>query len=167
MVDGEFYCCFYGGNKKENSFIFIYKKHPSYKTSCYAALNTFSSMLFKDDLITKNPIELRKATIEEKQQLLDAIKVRNYEWDVDKKVLIKITPKFDISSLQHFDKVLVRDCNTHKWKCGFYDSYMKGNPFPFITIVTCYKQCIPYNTQTKDLVGTNKMPPEKYINWEE
>lgn len=166
MIDGEFYYCFYG-NRKENSFIFIYKKHTLYKTRCYAAINTRFSLLFRDDLITSNPIQLRKATKEEKQQLLDAIKIRNYEWDADKKVLIKIESKFNINNLQPFDKVLVRDCNTHKWKCDFYDSYMEGNPFPFVTTTNCYKQCIPYNTQTKDLAGKTEMPPEKYINWEE
>ena len=78
-----------------------------------------------------------------------------------------IEPKFDISTFQPFDKVLARDCNTHKWKCGFYDSYMKGGSFPFVTTVSAYKQCIPYNTETKYLAGTQKMPPEKYITWEE
>lgn len=112
MVDGEFYYCCYSHNKKENSFIFIYEKHMLYKTKCYVALSPHSSLLFQNDLITNNNenlTELRKATVEEKQQLLDAIKIRNYEWDSIKKVLIKITPKFDILSLRPFDKVLVRD----------------------------------------------------------
>lgn len=165
MIDGEFYYCSCD-YRKENNFIFIYKKHTSCKTRCYVALSILSSILFKDETITQNPTELRKATEKEKQQLLNVIKIRNYEWDADKKVLIKITPKFNISSFQHFDKVLVRDNDAQSWKCDFYDNYRKENPFPFITIVTCYKQCIPYNIQTKDLAGTNNMPPEKYINWE-
>ena len=113
MIDGEFYYCCYSHNKKENSFIFIYEKHMLYKTKCYVALNPCISVLIENDLITNNNenlTELRKATVEEKQQLLDFIKIRNYEWDADKKVLIKIEPKFNISSFQPFDKVLVRDC---------------------------------------------------------
>lgn len=170
MVDGEFYYCCYSHNKKENSFIFIYKKHLLYKTKCYVALNPCISVLFENDLITNNNenlTELRKATVEEKQQLLDFIKIKNYEWDADKKVLIKIEPKFNISSFQPFDKVLVRDCDAYKWRCDFFESYIKGADLPFHTLNSWYKQCIPYNNETKHLVDTKKMPPKKYINWEE
>lgn len=169
MIDGEFYYCCYSHNKKENSFIFIYEKHMLYKTKCYIALNPCISVLFENDLITNNEnlTELRKATVEEKQQLLDFIKIRNYEWDADKKVLIKIEPEFNISSFQPFDKVLVRDCVAYKWRCDFFKSYIKGADLPFHTFNGWYKQCIPYNNETKHLVDTNRMPLEKYINWEE
>lgn len=171
MIDGEFYYCFYGDNQKENSFIFIYKKHLLYETKCYIALSMLHSILCKESLITnnnKNITELRRATEEEKQQLLNAIKRDGYKWDADKKELVKIEPKFDISKFQHFDKVLVRDCDTHNWKCDFYDSYSEGiDYYQFKTIYNCYAQCIPYNNETKHLVGTSEMPPKKYITWEE
>lgn len=167
MIDGEFYYCSYGNDQIENKFIFIYKKHTLYKTRCYAAINIRYSILFKDDLITNNPIELRKATVEEKQQLLDAIKIRNYAWDSIKKVLIKITPKFNISSFQHFDKVLVRDCNDSKWQCNLFNTLNKNSKWRFSCIGGLYKQCIPYNEETKHLADTIDIPPKKYINWEE
>ena len=166
MIDGEFYRCFYG-NKKENSFIFIYKKHASYKTSCYVALSTLSSVLFKDDLITNNPTELRKATEEEKHQLLDAIKIRNYKWDFVKKELIKIEPKFDITTFKPFDKVLVRDRNIDTWHCDLFDRLNDPSRYLFICIGGVYHQCIPYNNETKYLYKTNETPPKKYITWEE
>lgn len=78
-----------------------------------------------------------------------------------------IEPKFNISTLQPFDKVLVRDINMQMWKCDFYDSYMKELNTPFRTINSWYKQCIPYNDETMHLANTNKIPPKKYINWEE
>ena len=78
-----------------------------------------------------------------------------------------IEPKFDISTLQPFDKVLVRDHHTQKWKCDFYDRYEKQASILFRTIYSWYAQCIPYNDETKHLVGTTKMPPKKYITWEE
>lgn len=168
MVDGEFYYCFYGDNQKENSFIFIYKKHMIYKTKCYAALSLLSSVLFRDNLITNNNenlTELRKATEEEKQRLLNAIKIRNYEWDADKKELIKIELKFDINTLKPFDKVLIRDNDAQSWRCDFYNSYVKSSVFPFITVRGIYKQCIPYNEDTKHLVSSNELPSEKYITW--
>lgn len=78
-----------------------------------------------------------------------------------------IEPKFDINTLQHFDKVLVRDCVAYKWKCDFFESYIKETDLPFHTLNSWYKQCIPYNNETKHLVDTKEMPPKKYITWEE
>ena len=168
MIDGEFYCCSYD-TRKENRFIFIYEKHPLYKTKCYVALGMFGSVLFKDDLIASNNniTELRRATEKEKKQLLNAIKIRNYEWDADKKALIKIEPKFNISSFQPFDKVLTRDWDDSVWRCNFYECFTRGMDYPFLTMHGLYKQCIPYNDETKHLVRTNEMPPKKYITWEE
>lgn len=37
--------------------------------------------------------------------------------------------------------------------------------YPFMTIRGSFKQCVPYNKETKHLVGTNKTSPEKYITW--
>lgn len=78
-----------------------------------------------------------------------------------------IEPKFDITTLKPFDKVLTRDTNTQKWRCDLFESYIKGTDLPFNCIFSWYEQCIPYNEDTKHLVGTTKMPLEKYINWEE
>lgn len=78
-----------------------------------------------------------------------------------------IEPKFDIGTLQPFDKVLVRDNNSQSWRCDFYNSYAKSLLFPFITVRGINKQCIPYNEDTKHLVGTNEMPLRKYRTWEE
>ena len=71
--------------------------------------------------------------------------------------------KFDPSTLQPFDKVLVRDGDDEYWRCGSF-SCMLGN------IVLCeirWNQGIPYNDETKYLVGTNDIPDEKYIWWNE
>lgn len=170
MVDGEFYYCDYKGGK----YIFIYKeKENLYKTNNYAIIKINEPPY---GLKQNAPIycgylayfdELRKATEEEKQQLLNTIKRDGYKWDEEKKELVKIGEKFDISTLQPFDKVLVRDDNTQRWKCDFYDSYANGTDYPFRTSYRWNKQCIPYCIGTKHLVGTTEIPPEKYINWEE
>ena len=71
--------------------------------------------------------------------------------------------KFDPKILQPFDKVLVRDGDDEYWRCGSF-SCMLGN------IVLCeirWNQGIPYNNETKYLVGTNDIPDEKYIWWNE
>ena len=75
-------------------------------------------------------------------------------------------PKFDINTLQSFDKVLVRGSNDETWKCGYFSSM--NNFYPkFSCVGNCYSQCIPYNKETKHLVGTTETPPTKYITWEE
>lgn len=70
--------------------------------------------------------------------------------------------KFDYNTLQPFDKVLVRYSDDSFWKCNFL-SHRYG------CIVYCvdgyWNQMIPYNDETKHLVGTTNMPDEKYIWW--
>ena len=75
-----------------------------------------------------------------------------------------IIPKFDINTLQPFDKVLCRYNNRNNWVCDFYEYYDK-NSKEFCCIVEIYNQCVPYNDETKHLLCTTEMPPEKYINW--
>lgn len=69
--------------------------------------------------------------------------------------------RFDINSLQPFDKVLVRD-NVDSWKACFF-SHIEGNCV--FTSHGWYWHCIPYNDDTKHLVGTNKDCPEYYKWW--
>lgn len=84
--------------------------------------------------------------------------------------------KFDTSTLKCFDKVLVRNGEQDKWQAGLfsyleekkigidYGSYTKY----FKSIITYnvnsdfYYYCIPYNDDTKHLVGTTKEAPEFY-----
>lgn len=73
------------------------------------------------------------------------------------------SPKFNINTLKPFDKVLVRDWNRN-WIAGFYSHYENyaNGPY-FIVNGTAWEQCIPYNDDTKHLVGTTDMPNSKYI----
>ena len=74
--------------------------------------------------------------------------------------------KFDPKTLQPFDKVLVRDDKTCEWKVNFY-SHNIENTYPFKCIDNIYKCCIPYNNDTKHLVGTEEEAPEYYRYWED
>ena len=77
--------------------------------------------------------------------------------------------KFDPKTLKPFDKVLVRDGCKQKWQCNFF-SYVSDNeyyPYPYITINTGYSFCIPYNDETKHLVGTTEEAHEYYRYWED
>lgn len=74
--------------------------------------------------------------------------------------------KFDPKTLQPFDKVLVRGQNRQYWRAELYSHV--DNDFHLV-VCGCglWKQCIPYNEDTKHLVGTVKDCPEYYKWWEE
>lgn len=75
--------------------------------------------------------------------------------------------KFDPKSLQPFDKVLVRDDESCKWRVNFYSHEGESMAYPFRCIGKTYTYCIPYNDVTKHLVGTKEEAPEFYKYWEE
>ena len=91
-------------------------------------------------------------------------------WDKPKK------EKFDPKTFQPFDKVLAR-CTGSVWVptlFGYFIDEADKDPFsPFVNgeRVVCvdigYHQCIPYNKETKHLVGTLDDCPEYYKWWEE
>ena len=87
-------------------------------------------------------------------------------------------PKFDPKILQPFDKVLVRDSdettlvgdlNETRWKCALYSHEIenKYSPCKYVTTDSPYMYCIPYNDDTKHLVGTTDEAPEFYRYWED
>lgn len=76
--------------------------------------------------------------------------------------------RFDPKTLQPYDKVLVRNLDSDTWRCAFY-SHLKGineSPFRYATSENAYWCCIPYNEETKHLVGTKNEAPEYYRYWE-
>ena len=87
------------------------------------------------------------------------------ERDWNKFKLKKI--KFDPKTLQPFDKVLVRDKDCENWNCGFFSHKDASCVYPYRCIGTPYIYCIPYNEETKHLVGTADEAPEYYRYWEE
>lgn len=76
-------------------------------------------------------------------------------------------PKFDPKTLQPFDRVLVRDKDCENWNCGFFSHKDASCAYHYRCIGTPYIYCIPYNEDTKHLVGTSEEAPEFYRYWEE
>ena len=72
-------------------------------------------------------------------------------------------PKFDPKTLQPFDKVLVRDMDLENWKVQLFSNIIEGEKhYPYLCINDHYMYCIPYNDDTKHLVGTKEEAPEFY-----
>jgi hypothetical protein len=75
--------------------------------------------------------------------------------------------KFDINSIKPFDKVLVRDDDKSEWYCELYSHYRNNVPYyKYGCVSSAFHQCIPYNDDTKHLIGTKKDCPEYYKTWE-
>ena len=76
--------------------------------------------------------------------------------------------KFDPKTLQPFDKVLVKDYETDIWTACLY-SHTANNLDDgwFVCDNTYWHYIIPYNDDTKHLIGTRKDCPKYYKWWEE
>ena len=74
--------------------------------------------------------------------------------------------RFDPKTFQPFDKVLGRDTNDNCWIALFFGHIGKGSHRAVCGYFS-WTQCIPYNEETKRLVGTSDDCPEYYKWWEE
>ena len=73
--------------------------------------------------------------------------------------------RFDPNTLQPFDKVLVRNKKTEIWLTDMFTFHIDE---PVAKCITgAYMQCIPYNEDTKHLLGTTNDCPEYFKWWEE
>ena len=107
--------------------------------------------------------------INKKQELQHCSDIEYWMEDVNKRIepseilAIQIKeeekPKFDPKSLRPFDKVLVRDGAGYTWRCTLFSHIEKED---FICTSSYWKCCIPYNEETKHLVGTTEEAPEFY-----
>ena len=84
----------------------------------------------------------------------------------------KFKPKkdrFDPKTLQPFDKVLARNTENSTWRGTLFSYYNKDDKvsYPCVTVGYVFSVCIPYNDETKHLLGTSDEAPEYYRYWED
>ena len=75
--------------------------------------------------------------------------------------------RFDPKTLKPFDKVIVLDDIYKVWFCTIFSHQGKDCRYPYETASGAYFCCIPYNNDTKHLVGTDEEAPEYYRYWED
>ena len=75
--------------------------------------------------------------------------------------------KFDPNTLKPFDKVLAKDSSTSLWRIALFSHMVKSRVFSCVCMHTNFMYCIPYNDETKHLVGTTDEAPEYYRYWED
>ena len=76
--------------------------------------------------------------------------------------------RFNPKTLKPFDRIIVRnECDD--WTCTLV-SHINNEPITRFICATCesfYIYCIPYNNETKHLLGTKEEAPEFYKYWED
>lgn len=74
--------------------------------------------------------------------------------------------RFDPKTLKPFDRVIVRNHNG-EWGCATF-SHIKyyDSCYRYDCCYMIYRYCIPFNDDTKHLVGTTEEAPEYYRWWE-
>lgn len=126
------------------------------------------------------PSYYRYATPEEREQFFKELENNGYIWNDEIKQIksIKNVPSsvtlntlidaetkekpFSIDQFKPFDKVLVRDTKDEEWKC---DLFSHAGKYIINCVSTIWKKCIPYNDETKHLLGTTDDAPDKYKTW--
>ena len=75
--------------------------------------------------------------------------------------------RFDPNTLKPFDRVIVRN-NNGEWKCAIF-SHIKDydSVYRYDCCYMIYRHCIPFNDETKYLVGTAEEAPEYYRYWKD
>lgn len=81
----------------------------------------------------------------------------------------KETKRFDPNTLKEFDRVIVRKSYVLYWSCDLFSyNYIDFNgDNKSVCIGDNYCYCIPYNDDTKHLVGTRDEAPDFYRYWED
>lgn len=95
-------------------------------------------------------VEIRLATEEEKKQLFSALAKKGKTWDSEKKEVIDFKPKVE---LKPFDKVLVRDSESDKWRANLF-AYISEDGY-YCCVYAFWVYCIPY-AGNEHLLGTTK-----------
>lgn len=96
---------------------------------------------------------IRLATDSEKQQLFSALEKKGKRWNPDTKQIEDLPKKYE---LKPFDKVLVRDFGDEEWKADFFshNRFANDSYYRFSCVGNKWRHCIPYNEETKHLLGT-------------
>lgn len=143
----------------EGDYVFIFKGYDNQNYLCYyVAVDNDSDKLYFSNGNTwcYNSNDVRYATDEDKQRLFDALAKENKAWDVEKKQIVDLKPKCEFKP---FDRCIwkIRNCEGSIWKASFVSYVDEYGAIPMgVSIDEDLVNLIilPYNDQTKLLVGT-------------
>lgn len=121
----------------------------------YVSIDETSRLLFNDNP-NVSPDECRFAKEEEKQQLFDALEKEGKAWDAEKKQIVDLKLKCEFKP---FDRCIwkIRNCEFSIWQASFVSYVDEYGATPMgmsIDEDLVNLIILPYNDQTKLLVGT-------------
>ena len=148
----------------------IFKEIAGLNIKCYCTYHYlgFNPGLYRDTV--QNKSAFLPATKEQCDTFMKAINDAGYKWNAKTKTLEElIKPKFDPNTLQPFDKVLVRNFNYQIWHADVFSHVETDDGDSYYTVIkgNNYLMVIPYNDDTKHLIGTLLEAPEYYRYWED
>lgn len=140
------------------NFIMIYKNQEGDRIYHYATLpeDNLVVMTKRGFLSDNGGLSKRYATEEEKQQLFEALAKKGKAWDAEKKAIVDLKPKCEFKP---FDRCIwkIRNCEGSIWQASFVSYVDKYGATPMgmsIDEDLVNLIILPYNDQTKLLVGT-------------
>lgn len=96
---------------------------------------------------------LRLATDEEKKELSRVLARKGKAWDIEKKAVVDLKPKW---IPKPFDRVITRVDNDAIWTANIFSHIDSYGEYNTIGCVGGYPYCLPYNEETAKLIGTTK-----------
>lgn len=133
--------------------IYIFKKkvQKSATTLYYASLDADYNSLYYNNAM-EDVHGSRLATKEEKQQLFDALAKEGKRWNPDTKLFEDLPKKCEFKPM---DWCLMKDSTKYWELCQFaYTRKVHGTTIYSAVGGLIYYKCIPYNEETKHLLGT-------------
>lgn len=139
--------------------IFIFSKFNKYKDfECHVALTASGEITIPTShgAWCRKDSGVKYATEEEKQQLFEALAKKGKAWDAEKKAIVDLKPKCEFKP---FDRCIwkIRNCEGSIWQASFVSYVDEYGAIPMgVSIDEDLVNLIilPYNDQTKLLVGT-------------
>ena len=137
----------------EYKAIIIYKSNGGCMFRSYALIDNVYNQLGIDKIVNALGRCTRLATDLEKQQLFSALEKEGKRWNPDTKQIEDLPKKCEFKP---FQKVLAKFDEDCEWMPDFFYHYDKSDSeMPYVCIANGRAiECIPYNEDTKHLLGT-------------
>lgn len=139
-----------------DNLIFIFMAEDVEKYYCHAFLDGNIAIVNDDSYCRKDFCTARPSTEEEQKQLFDALAKKGKAWDAEKKAIVDLKPKCEFKP---FDRCIwkIRNCEGSIWQASFVSYVDEYGATPIgmsIDEDLVNLIILPYNDQTKLLVGT-------------
>lgn len=139
-----------------DNLIFIFRAEDVEKYYCHAFLDGNIAIVNDDGYCKKDFCTARPSTEEDQKQLFDALAKKGKAWDAEKKAIVDLKPKCEFKP---FDRCIwkIRNCEGAIWQASFVSYVDEYGATPMgmsIDEDLVNLIILPYNDQTKLLVGT-------------